>query len=406
MVNVTQAKAKLTKLRSTQNSTFDDDKHFSALDRQDKFYIAQMLIGNPIQFVYVLVDTGASLFWTQCQPCRECFHQSYPIYNRRASFTYQKIPCNHPRCNYGEPGSIFRCVNGNCVYRLGYGDSASNSRTEGFASFESFRFLVNDNGNAETFTLLFGCSIRNLHFGFANDEDNRISGILGLDLSQNSLASQLSDVFSYCIVPYDDNYPFDVHPHKLRFGADVFIPPHSIPTTNYVRVEGKTYYYLRLLDISVGGSRLNFPPGTFEPSPASGFLIDSGAPFTTLTRSSPNGLNVFEMVNTAFSRYYDSLNLARYHAHPDDVFRVCYRNRRNFRDYPSMTFHFQGADYQVDGRFVKFRYPGDRHFCVPIMDDESISILGAYHMQNMRIIHNGQIRALQFFPANCAGDHF
>ncbi|KAJ0079062.1 hypothetical protein Patl1_22913 [Pistacia atlantica] len=240
---------------------------------------------------------------------------------------------------------------------------------------------------------------------FADDEDNKISGIMGLDLHPNSLASQLSNVFSYCIVPYDDDFPFDVHPHILRFGADVYFPPYPIPTTHYVSVAGTNSYYLRLLDISVGGSRLNFPRGTFEPS-SSGVFIDSGTPFTTLTTGAANRINVFERVNRAFWRYYDSRNLVRYPTEPDDSFHVCYMIPQNFRDYPSMTFHFRGADYEVDGRFVNIRFDDEGYFCVAIMPEETDSILGAYYMQNMRIIHNGGIGAVQFFQAQCAGDHF
>ncbi|KAJ0079060.1 hypothetical protein Patl1_22914 [Pistacia atlantica] len=400
MVNVTLAKL------SHQNSTFHDDKHFSAIDRQDLFYIALMLIGNPSQSVYVIVDTGSPLLWTQCRPCRQCFLQNYPIYNRQASSTYRGITCDDPLCNYNEEGSLFKCVGDRCVYRLSYGSGPQASGpTRGYASLESFHFVVNDDGDTETITLLFGCSTNNVNFDFGNDQYNMISGMLGLDLHPNSLASQLSDVFSYCIVPYDDNYPFDVHPHKLRFGADVFIPPHSIPTTQYVRVEGRDFYYLRLLDISVGDFRLNLPAGTFEPSSASGFFIDSASPASTLTTNSPNELNIFGMVNTAFIQYYESHNLER-NPNPGVPFEVCYMNRQDFVDYPSLTFHFQGADYRVDGRFVNVQFHEAGFFCVAIMDHPSKSILGVYHMQNMRIIHNGQIGAIQFFPEDCAQDHF
>ncbi|KAJ0079064.1 hypothetical protein Patl1_22911 [Pistacia atlantica] len=351
MVNVTLAKAKFTTLSSTQNSTFDDDKHFSPIDRQGQYYLAQMLIGNPTQYVYLMVDTGSSLIWTQCQPCENCFHQTYPIYDRRASSTYRGISCDHPNCNHNERGSLFQCVDGNCAYSIQYGhEGFMSGPTKGFASFESFTFLVNDNGDTQTFPLLFGCSTNNQRFSFASAQDNKISGILGLDFNPISLASQLSYVFSYCIVPYGDHFPFDVHPHILRFGPDVLIP-QNIPTTSYVPIESTDLYYLRLLDISVGGSRLNLPPGTFDPSSHTGFFIDSGAPFPTLTTRSTNGLNVFEMVNTAFSRYYDSQNLERRPAQPGDQFKNCYMIEL-FINYISMTYHFEGADYEVESRYA------------------------------------------------------
>ncbi|KAJ0102071.1 hypothetical protein Patl1_04254 [Pistacia atlantica] len=145
------------------------------------------------------------------------------------------------QCLQDSPSGIkiaFRCLNGDCVYSQTYGDAPSPSGpTKGYLSLESFHF-INRNFEVEEFIVLFGCSNGNVNFYFGNQPSNRISGILGLDLDPTSLASQLHEtiggVFSYCIVPYDQNYPFDVHPHILRFGDDVQLPEGNIPTTPFV----------------------------------------------------------------------------------------------------------------------------------------------------------------------------
>ncbi|XP_031260163.1 aspartic proteinase nepenthesin-2-like [Pistacia vera] len=270
-VNITLAKAKLM--------TFGDDKLLTAPDRQYIFYIAYMMIGHPVHSVYLVVDTGSGLSWTQCEPCINCFQQNYAIYNSQASSSYHRVNCDHPLCNYNEPSSVFQCVNGDCVYSQTYGDAPSPSRpTKGYLSSESFHFIYR-NFEVEEFTVLFGCSNDNVNFYFGNQPSNKISGILGLDLDPTSLVSQLHEtiggVFSYCIVPYDQNYPFDVHPHILRFGDDAQLPEGNIPTTPFISFVRRSLYYLDLIDISVGNYRLYLPPGSFDATLGHGFIIDS-----------------------------------------------------------------------------------------------------------------------------------
>ncbi|XP_031257964.1 aspartic proteinase CDR1-like [Pistacia vera] len=404
-VNITLAKAKLTKLRFTQNATFGDDKHMTALDRQYYFYIALMMIGHPIHFVYLMVDTGSHLTWTQCEPCISCFYQSYPIYDSQASPSYQKVNCDHPLCNYNEPQSPFQCVNGDCFYSLTYGCAPSVSGpTKGNFSMETFHFMNTEGGYVEL-TVLFGCSYDNGYFYFSDQPDNKISGILGLDTGPTSLVSQLhetiGDVFSYCIVPYDQFYPFDVHSHILRFGEDVQLPEGNIPTTHYLIFVGRSAYFLDLIDISVGSYRLRLPSGSFDARLGNGFFIDSAVPFTTLTTSATTGLNIFELVIAAFSRYYDPflvrLPTTGFH------FNLCYMHRQDFRVFLSLTFHFRGADYEVQSRFVHIQY-NEGFFCVAILPDPLLSMLGANYMPNMRIIHNREISAVQFYPEECALD--
>ncbi|XP_031257096.1 aspartic proteinase CDR1-like [Pistacia vera] len=408
-VNITRANAKRTKSYSSRNGSFDDDKHFATLARQRYRYVAQLMIGNPIQTQYLVVDTASSVIWTQCDPCIDCFPQIFPIYNPEASSSYYRVSCDHPRCFHEDENSDFRCINDECVYSITYGSGDFRSGpTEGFFSSEALHLLNSQTGQTEEFRLLFGCSNNNIHFEFEDEPGNIVSGIMGLDLNPNSLNNQLSDyiydIFSYCIVPYHQDYPFDVHPLLLRFGEDVYLPSGRIPATNYYTLEGSDYYYVELEDISVGVRRLHIPPDTFNAASNSDFFFDTGAPFSILTTRAENGLNIFELVVERFAQHYNNHGLMRLPAsrHRSE-FEYCYRSQRNFRDFPSMTFHFRGADYIVDGRFMKIQYQG--FFCVALIDHPSNSILGAYQMQNMRIIHNGMINAIQFFPEDCADDH-
>ena len=62
------------------------------------FYSAELSLGTPQIFQYLLIDSSSSLIWTQCLPCINCFNQILSLYNSTDSATYQKIPCTNPRC--------------------------------------------------------------------------------------------------------------------------------------------------------------------------------------------------------------------------------------------------------------------------------------------------------------------
>ncbi|KAJ0102410.1 hypothetical protein Patl1_04285 [Pistacia atlantica] len=357
MVNISHAKDELMTLHSTPNVTFDD-KYFALLDRQLTFYVAKIMVGNPAQTLFLSVDTGGGLIWTQCQPCIHCFPQINPIYDPRASFSYQKVFCESPHCNYEDDNSQFDCVNDDCVYSITYFGGGIGP-TEGFVSLESFHLFSSTRGDTEEFTVLFGCSNNNQNFQYEQMQNNMVSGNLGLNLDPNSLVSQLSvfidEIFSYCIVPYDQNFPFDVHPHVLRFGDDVHLPQGDIPTVHYVIVEDSYSYFLDVSDISIGNLRLQLPPGTFDVGGKPGFIIDSGAPYTRIVANSGSGVNVFGLVMTTLRDHYNSYELVRVRqSQHGTTFQLCYFNQPNFRDFPSLTFHFNGADYIVDGRSIPY----------------------------------------------------
>ncbi|XP_030453629.1 aspartic proteinase nepenthesin-1-like [Syzygium oleosum] len=106
------------------------------------------------------MDTGSGLTWTQCQSCKNCFHQKIPIYTPDSSSSFQKLPCDHWLCR-----SRFQCIQGQCVYWYEYGGGAS---TKGVISSETFTFPY---GIGRVLTLpgvIFGCSSDNRGFTFEN----------------------------------------------------------------------------------------------------------------------------------------------------------------------------------------------------------------------------------------------
>ena len=63
----------------------------------DEYYIV-VAIGEPKQYVSLLLDTGSDLTWTQCKPCIHCSQQRDPFFDPSKSKTFSKIPCNSASC--------------------------------------------------------------------------------------------------------------------------------------------------------------------------------------------------------------------------------------------------------------------------------------------------------------------
>lgn len=127
--------------------------------------------------------------------------------------------------------------------------------------------------------IAFGCGNNNVG-DFSNS-----SGVVGLGRGPLSLISQLGmGKFSYCFKPFDDPKP-----SKLLLGSSASasetlnggIPP---VTPLLASTANPTFYYVNLLGITVGRTRLRIPRGTFElqKDGSGGIIIDSGTSFTNL----------------------------------------------------------------------------------------------------------------------------
>ncbi|KAK1582862.1 hypothetical protein Q3G72_018975 [Acer saccharum] len=242
--------------------------------------------------------------------------------------------------------NLYRCVNDQCVYTISYGGG---SKTKGIASLESFTFAnsrVVDN-------MIFGCSNDNQNIQFAQPGDGgAISGIMGLSFSPDSLVSQLSTEikkqFSYCLVPFTEAM---TAPSVVRFGIDIPRPPGNLQTTRFITPPppppppGSFYYQLNLIDISVGPRRLGFS---------------------------------------------------------QDLFRI---REDGFNNFVTFTYHFEGADYAVDGRSVNVYNTEKGYFHLAIRPGNTRTFLGAWHQQNKRIIYDANFGGIQFYGENCANDH-
>lgn len=398
MIKFSDVRAAYLESSSTPSATVDAEGIVFTLLREGFYYIVQVGIGSPPLNVFLLMDTGGGLIWTQCQPCKNCYRQQFPIYNSVASATYRKLPCDHPLCQ-GE-NSLCKCVDQQCVYSVGYGGGGT---TKGVASFESFRFATDSSSATTVDNIIFGCSNDNQNIQFASR--GVISGILGLSSSPDSIVMQLSDVvdkrFSYCLVPFTDAL---MAPSIVKFGND--IPPLSgtVQATTFVPLPGSFYHHLSLIDISVGTRRLGFAPDTFRvrPDGQGGCIIYSGVIIPKIDQTTV-GRNAYRAVMGAFQNYYDALKLERIGRVPEGL-QLCYKNPPGFNNFASFTYHFDGASYDIEGKFVNLFNVDQGYFCVALQPGNGRTILGAWHQQNKRLIYNSRINALQFYTDTCSND--
>ncbi|KAK6132084.1 hypothetical protein DH2020_034150 [Rehmannia glutinosa] len=173
--------------------------------------------------------------------------------------------------------------NGDFTFNLLYGSGESAS---GIVSVETFGF-PSSNGKAYE-------SINGVVFGCANYQIGHfrrsVTGIMGLSRSPLSLIGQMGATakrFSYCLPP---------------------------------------------------GQRLNLLTGTFP----TGCMLDAGCGGSVIETRAYN--EILRVLLQHFQRF----NLTRVSGGLGFLQgELCYRLRRGFRNYPGMTFHFQGANYEI-----------------------------------------------------------
>ncbi|XP_052483883.1 aspartic proteinase nepenthesin-2-like [Gossypium raimondii] len=314
----------------------------------------------------------------------------------------------------GSENNRFRCYNNECVYNIQYGATSrrNSARTKGVASFEAFQFPVDTVHTTVINDMIFGCSNDNPNIDFANGQ---ISGILGLSRGPDGLASQLAkrgiieNRFSYCLVPFHDVLR---QLTILRFGDHIPLPVGNLQYTDFILYPGRNHYYVELLDISVGFQKKGFEsiPGMFElrQDGLGGSLIDSGTVVSTIDENTI-GRNAYKEVMAEFQAYYDKKNFGRKVGQVEEKFELCYYNKAGFRDFVTMTLHFEGGDYFIDGKYMHYfadeEEEGEGYFCVALFKS-SKTILGAWQQQNMRIIYDMNGGGFQWITETCANDHF
>ncbi|VAH85502.1 hypothetical protein VPH35_056102 [Triticum aestivum] len=198
-------------------------------------YIAEYLIGNPPQCAEAIVDTASDLIWTQCSTCSlkgSCVMQGLPYYKASKSDSFHLVACNDTLCLANLEHSCAR--GGSCAFGAFYGVGVA-------------RGSIGTEVGVKKFSYCHTASLRSNATASANNH---------LSVSASASLSGGSPVMSMSFAQVPKKYPF---------------------------------YYVPLIGISVGQTRLSIPPTVFAPKQngSGGFIIDSGNPTTALAHGAP-----------------------------------------------------------------------------------------------------------------------
>ncbi|KAL8461773.1 hypothetical protein ACS0TY_033027 [Phlomoides rotata] len=231
-------------------------------------YYTKVGLGTPPTYHLVVVDTGSSLSWIQCEPCEGyCHPQVGPHFNPSASNTYQKLSCDTNQCSSLKEATLNTpmCSRSNtCIYTATYGDQ---SFSAGYLSRDSLSF-----GSDTLSGFVFGC-------GQENDGlFGKSAGLFGLAKNPLSMLYQLSTkhgkAFAYCL-------PSATLLGQIGSGGFLSIGLSSNSGYKFTPMlsnsRDPTLYFVKLSAVSVSGK----PIGVAAAAYSVPTIIDSG---TTISR--------------------------------------------------------------------------------------------------------------------------
>ncbi|XP_051210551.1 aspartic proteinase nepenthesin-1-like [Lolium perenne] len=347
-------------------------------------YIAEYLIGTPSQRAEALIDTGSDLIWTQCSTCLQgsCVKQGLPFYNASMSNTFHPVPCSDTLCLANQQHTCAK--DGSCSFGAFYGagDATGSIGTEVF-TFE--------NGSA---TLTFGCVDK---LFITPGSLDGASGLIGLGRGPLSLVSQTGATkFSYCHTPYLRSNTTPGASSHLFVGDSASLSGGS-PVMSMTFVEGPKdypFYYVPLVGITVGQTRLPIPPTVFalKPSGDGGVLIDSGSPTTALVDGAYGPLT---------EELKRQLNGSLVPPPAGSGIGLCVAVAQE-KAVPSMVLHFSGgADMVLPPE--NYWAPLDGSTSCMVMENSSgMSIIGNFQLQNVHLLYDLAKDELSFQTADCS----
>ncbi|CAL9233711.1 unnamed protein product [Arabidopsis halleri] len=299
------------------SSYFQVDVHQAI---KTSLFFVNFSVGQPPVPQFTIMDTGSSLLWIQCHPCKHCSsnHMIHPVFNPALSSTFVECSCDDRFCRYAPNG---HCSSNKCVYEQVY---ISGTGSKGVLAKERLTFTTPNGNTVVTQPIAFGCGYEN-----GDQLESEFTGILGLGAKPTSLAVQLGSKFSYCIGDLaNKNYGYN----QLVLGEDADIlgdpTPIEFETENGI-------YYMNLEGISVGDRQLNIEPVVFRRRGSrTGVILDTGTLYTWLADIAYRELynEIKSILDPKLERFW---------------FRdfLCYHGRvsEELIGFPVVTFHFAGG---------------------------------------------------------------
>ncbi|XP_051131103.1 protein ASPARTIC PROTEASE IN GUARD CELL 2 [Andrographis paniculata] len=349
----------------------------SGMDQGSGEYFVRIGVGSPARSQYMVIDSGSDIVWVQCQPCRQCYHQSDPVFDPAASASFSGVSCSSTVCDQVENSG---CHAGRCKYEVSYGDG---SYTKGTLALETLTV-----GHMTIQNVAIGCGHMNrgMFVGAA--------GLLGLGGGSMSLVGQLGGqtggVFSYCLVSRGTESS-----GSLEFGRSTLpVGAAWVPLLRNPRAP--SFYYIGLSGLGVGGTRVPISEDIFRLDELGngGVVMDTGTAVTRLPAAAYAAFRDTFMAQTA--------NLPR--APEVSIFDTCYDlNGFVTVRVPTVSFFLSGGPIlTLPAR--NFIIPVDEKgtFCFAFAPSpSSLSIIGNIQQEGIQITFDGANGYVGFGPNVC-----
>ncbi|KDP29019.1 hypothetical protein JCGZ_16408 [Jatropha curcas] len=338
-------------------------------------FFVKLGLGSPPRYYSMILDTGSSLSWLQCQPCIiYCHSQVDPLFVPSASKTYSILPCNTPECSSLKAATLNDpiCTSGNkCIYTASYGDA---SYSVGYLS-------------QDLLTLTSSQTLPRFTYGCGQDNEGlfgRAAGIVGLAHDKLSMLGQLSTkyeyAFSYCLPTASGRgslYIGKISPLRYKFTPMIRNP------------QNPSLYFLRLAAITVAGRPLGLSAAQYQiPT-----IIDSGTVITRLPTS------IYATLRQEFVKVMS----ARYAQAPGySILDTCFRGSvKSMSAVPEIRMIFQGgADLSLGAPNILIE-ADDGVTCLAFATSNRIAIIGNHQQLTYNIAYDVSASRIGFAPGGC-----
>lgn len=346
-------------------------------------YYVKLGLGSPPKYYAMILDTGSSLSWLQCQPCVvSCHAQADPLYDPSESKTYKKLSCASVECSRLKAATLNDPLcetNSNaCLYTASYGDT----------SF-SIGYLSQD-----LLTLTSSQTLPQFTYGCGQDNQGlfgRAAGIIGLARDKLSMSAQLSTkyghAFSYCLPTANS-----------ATSGGGFLSIGSISPTSYkftpmlTDSKNPSLYFLRLTAITLSGRPLGLAAATYRVPT----LIDSGTVITRLPMS------IYAALRQAFVKIMSTKYVK---APAYSILDTCFKGSlKSISAVPEIKMIFQGgADLTL--RAPSILIEADKGItCLAFAGSSGtnqIAIIGNRQQQTYNIAYDVLTSRIGFAPGSC-----
>ncbi|KAF7080111.1 hypothetical protein CFC21_084240 [Triticum aestivum] len=336
-------------------------------------YVTRMGLGTPAKPYIMVVDTGSSLTWLQCSPCRvSCHRQSGPVFDPKTSSSYAAVSCSTPQCNDLSTATLnpAACSSSDvCIYQASYGDS---SFSVGYLSKDTVSFGSN--------------SVPNFYYGCGQDNEGlfgRSAGLMGLARNKLSLLYQLAPTlgysFSYCL-------PSSSSSGYLSIGS--YNPGQYSYTPMVSSTLDDSLYFIKLSGMTVAGKPLAISSSEYSSLPT---IIDSGTVITRLPTT------VYDALSKAVAGAMKGTKRADAYS----ILDTCFVGQASSLRVPAVSMAFSGgAALKLSAQNLLVDVDSSTT-CLAFAPARSAAIIGNTQQQTFSVVYDVKSNRIGFAAGGC-----